>query len=44
MSLDRNFLHAKSLALTQPRTDEPLSFTTDLPSDLTAFLIRLSGV
>ncbi len=44
LSLDRNFLHAKSLTLTHPRTGEPLSFTTDLPSELTAFLNRLSGV
>ena len=44
ISLDRNFLHAKSLALAHPRTDEPLSFTTDLPEELTAFLNRLSAV
>lgn len=39
--LDRNFLHAKSLHLLHPRTNEPLSFTTDLPVELNAFLAKL---
>jgi len=41
ISLDRNFLHAKSLQLTHPSTGAPLSFTTDLPTELTTFVERL---
>lgn len=32
--LERPFLHAERLAFTQPRTGEPLAFTTPLPDDL----------
>ncbi len=44
ISLDRNFLHAKSLRLTHPSTGAPLSFTTDLPEELTGFLSVLCGL
>ena len=42
VTLDRNFLHAKSLQLTHPSTGESLSFSTDLPQELTAFLAKLT--
>jgi 23S rRNA pseudouridine1911/1915/1917 synthase len=32
--LERPFLHSERLAFTQPRTGEPLAFTTPLPADL----------
>jgi 23S rRNA pseudouridine1911/1915/1917 synthase len=41
ISLDRNFLHAKSLTLIHPRTQESLSFTRDLPPELEFFLAKL---
>jgi 23S rRNA pseudouridine1911/1915/1917 synthase len=41
ISLDRNFLHAKSLELKHPGTQEALSFTRDLPPELQAFLAKL---
>jgi 23S rRNA pseudouridine1911/1915/1917 synthase len=37
-SLNRNFLHAASLELQQPRTGKPLTFTSPLPDELQAFL------
>ena len=43
ISLDRNFLHAKSLQLTHPQTEKPLSFTRELPEELNAFLAKLSS-
>ena len=36
--LARPFLHAERLAFTQPRTGEPLVFTTPLPADLRSVL------
>jgi 23S rRNA pseudouridine1911/1915/1917 synthase len=42
MTLSRNFLHAMSLAFLHPRTNASLSFTTVLPADLSAFLVRLT--
>jgi 23S rRNA pseudouridine1911/1915/1917 synthase len=42
ISLDRNFLHAAKLELHQPRTGEPLSFATPLPSELEEFLAHLN--
>jgi 23S rRNA pseudouridine1911/1915/1917 synthase len=40
-SLDRNFLHAASLELLQPRTGKALSFSSSLPDELQAFLEEL---
>ena len=40
-SLNRNFLHAESLQLAQPRSNERLSFTSELPLELKEFLSRL---
>ena len=42
IALDRNFLHAQSLQFLQPHTNEPLSFTTDLPVELKRFLRHLT--
>ncbi len=39
----RQFLHAWRLALTHPRTGEPLAFEADLPPDLADVLARLRG-
>jgi 23S rRNA pseudouridine1911/1915/1917 synthase len=36
--LDRQFLHASRLGFTHPRTEERLSFTSELPQDLRAAL------
>jgi 23S rRNA pseudouridine1911/1915/1917 synthase len=41
LSLPRNFLHAASLELTQPRTGERLAFSRPLPPDLEEFLASL---
>ncbi len=41
LALDRNFLHAASLAFTHPRTGGLLSFSRPLPADLTEFLAQL---
>jgi 23S rRNA pseudouridine1911/1915/1917 synthase len=38
--LDRQFLHASRLELTHPRTEERLSFTSELPEDLRQALER----
>ena len=38
--LDRQFLHASRLAFTQPRTEEKLEFTSELPADLREVLER----
>jgi 23S rRNA pseudouridine1911/1915/1917 synthase len=38
--LERQFLHASRLAFTHPRTEEGLSFTSELPPDLIAALER----
>jgi 23S rRNA pseudouridine1911/1915/1917 synthase len=37
-TLPRTFLHAAKLAFKHPRTDQPLTFETPLPEELTAFL------
>lgn len=37
-TLDRNFLHAAQLEFTHPRSGEPCSFKSPLPSRLSAFL------
>ncbi|HEX8926105.1 MAG TPA: RluA family pseudouridine synthase, partial [Terriglobales bacterium] len=39
--LGRNFLHAASLELTHPRTGESLSYHSELPPELVAYLHRL---
>ncbi len=36
--LDRQFLHAHRLAFAHPATEEPMSFRSELPADLTAAL------
>jgi 23S rRNA pseudouridine1911/1915/1917 synthase len=41
VSLDRNFLHARSLELKHPGTQKALSFTRELPEELQAFLTKL---
>jgi 23S rRNA pseudouridine1911/1915/1917 synthase len=38
--LGRQFLHASRLELTHPRTEERLSFTSELPEDLRQALER----
>ena len=40
--LDRHFLHASLLGLTHPSTGEQVEFTSEMPSDLSAFLNTLS--
>ncbi len=42
--LERQFLHAWRLDLTQPLTGEPLSFTDPLPPDLSGVLRALGGL
>lgn len=42
-ALERNFLHAASLEFLHPRTQQPMSFTSDLPPDLTLFLKQVQG-
>ena len=39
--LSRQFLHAHRLAFLHPATREPVSFSTELPSDLRSYLDRL---
>jgi 23S rRNA pseudouridine1911/1915/1917 synthase len=39
--LDRQFLHAASLAFDQPRTGKRLKFSAPLPDDLTNLLAQL---
>jgi 23S rRNA pseudouridine1911/1915/1917 synthase len=41
LTLNRNFLHAYSLEFAHPRSGDWLSFTCDLPPELTQFLARL---
>ena len=41
LTLNRNFLHAYSLQFAHPRSGEWLSFSCDLPPELTQFLARL---
>lgn len=41
LTLNRNFLHAYSLEFAHPRSGEWLSFSCDLPPELTQFLARL---
>jgi 23S rRNA pseudouridine1911/1915/1917 synthase len=41
LSLKRNFLHARSIEFRHPRTGDALSFTTELPAELTGFLAQL---
>ena len=41
LSLARNFLHAARLALTHPRTGEPLALEAPLPAELMTFLETL---
>lgn len=41
IALDRNFLHARALEFTHPKTAKPLSFATKLPKGLDGFLTRL---
>jgi 23S rRNA pseudouridine1911/1915/1917 synthase len=43
ISLSRNFLHARQLSLSHPRTGEQLSFKAPLPQTLEAFLASLEG-
>jgi 23S rRNA pseudouridine1911/1915/1917 synthase len=43
ISLQRNFLHAAGLQFQHPRTGLPLSFSRPLPTELEAFLRRISG-
>ncbi len=40
-SLDRNFLHAATVELRQPKTGEPLSFSCAIPRELELFLENL---
>lgn len=42
LSLPRNFLHAAAIEFQHPQSGKPLSLTSDLPSELTAFLHRLT--
>jgi 23S rRNA pseudouridine1911/1915/1917 synthase len=41
--LERQFLHASRLEFKHPRTEEPVSFTSELPEDLRAALGRARG-
>lgn len=43
VSLPRNFLHASALQFAHPRSQEPLSFSTPLPSELEGFLHRIDS-
>ena len=43
LSLSRNFLHAATLELRHPRTEEMLSVTRQLPGELAAFLQNLEA-
>jgi len=41
VSLPRNFLHARALEFTHPKSGKTLSFSSDLPRELDGFLSRL---
>ncbi|MCI0628192.1 MAG: RluA family pseudouridine synthase [Acidobacteria bacterium] len=40
-TLDRNFLHAAFLKLLHPRTQQSISFSSDLPQELASFLDKI---
>ncbi len=42
VAIARPFLHAQTLGFLHPRTAEPMSFTSELPEDLTSLLATLS--
>src|SRR6185312_14847748 len=42
INLPRNFLHAAAIEFQHPQSGKPVSLTSDLPAELTAFLHRLT--